>query len=237
MSYWIIIPDVHGRRFWKDAVRGHEEEKIVFLGDYVDPYGWEGITPDVALEGLKEIIAFKKAHPGNVTLLLGNHDLGYLDYGICTCRMSLRLHSEIQAVLEENLDLFDIVHVAEESTGEVLFSHAGIGESWLRRHGDLLGAPEAFRPERLNELLHSGERERQMLFEVLSDVSPYRGGKDPTGSPVWADLQEYLNGEKLIDGYIHTFGHTLGEGVRGVPDRGFCLDCARAFRVEVEEND
>ena len=75
MSYWIIIPDVHGRRFWKDAVRGHEEEKIIFLGDYVDPYGWEGITPDVALEGLKEIIAFKKAHPGNVALLLGNQDL------------------------------------------------------------------------------------------------------------------------------------------------------------------
>ena len=237
MTNWIIIPDVHGRRFWRDAVRGHEEEKIVFLGDYVDPYRFEGITPDEALEGLKDIIAFKKAHPENVTLLLGNHDLGYLDYGICTCRMSLRLHSEIQSLLEENLDLFDIVHVAKESTGEVLFSHAGIGESWLNRHEDLLGPPETFRPEQLNELLHGGEHDRQMLFWALSDVSQYRGGKDPTGSPVWADLQEYLNGEKLIDGYIHTFGHTLGEGVRGVPDRGFCLDCARAFRVEVEEND
>lgn len=237
MTNWIIIPDVHGRRFWRDAVRGHEEEKIVFLGDYVDPYRFEGITPDEALEGLKDIIAFKKAHPENVTLLLGNHDLGYLDYGICTCRMSLRLHSEIQSLLEENLDLFDIVHVAKESTGEVLFSHAGIGESWLNRHEDLLGPPETFRPEQLNELLHGGEHDRQMLFWALSDVSQYRGGKDPTGSPVWADLQEYLDGEKLIDRYMHTFGHTLGEGVRGVPDRGFCLDCARAFRVEVEEND
>ena len=26
----IIIPDIHGRSFWKDAVKGHENEKIIF---------------------------------------------------------------------------------------------------------------------------------------------------------------------------------------------------------------
>ena len=96
----IIIPDVHGRRFWRDAVKGHEEDKIVFLGDYVDPYEWEGITPGDAFLELKDIIAFKKAHPDNVTLLLGNHDLGYLDYAICTCRMSIALHGKIKRILK-----------------------------------------------------------------------------------------------------------------------------------------
>lgn len=235
MPNWIIIPDVHGRGFWREAVRGYGGEKTVFLGDYVDPYGWEGITPDEALEGLWDIIAFRKAHPDSVTLLLGNHDLGYLDYGICTCRMSLRLHRETRSLLEENLDLFDLVHVAKGSTGEELFSHAGIGESWLRRHGDLLGPPEAFRPERLNELLHGDGKERTRLYEALSDVSPYRGGNAPTGSPVWADLQEYLDGEKLLAGYMHTFGHTLGTGVRNIPDNGRCVDCARAFRIDADE--
>ena len=236
MANMIIIPDVHGRRFWRDAVKGHEEDKIVFLGDYVDPYEWEGITPGDAFLELKDIIAFKKAHPDNVTLLLGNHDLGYLDYAICTCRMSIALHGKIKRILKDNLDLFDLVHIADEPTGKILFSHAGIADSWVKKHADFLKDSEEFRPERLNELLHGDEAERDLLFLSLSEVSPYRGGSDKVGSPVWADVQEFLDGEKLIDGYLHMFGHTLHEGgVIGVPENGFCLDCGRAFILNQTE--
>lgn len=73
----IVIPDIHGREFWKEAVRGHEKESIVFLGDYVDPYTYEGIEQEKGLEMLEQVIEFKKDHMDNVTLLLGNHDLGY----------------------------------------------------------------------------------------------------------------------------------------------------------------
>ena len=40
----LIIPDVHGRSFWKKAIKKHFDEcdHVVFLGDYIDPYGWEG---------------------------------------------------------------------------------------------------------------------------------------------------------------------------------------------------
>lgn len=79
----IIIPDIHGRTFWKYAVKGRETEEIVFLGDYVDPYTeLEGIEPSKGLVALKEVIEFKKHHPENVTLLLGNHDLCY-NFPIC----------------------------------------------------------------------------------------------------------------------------------------------------------
>ena len=43
----LIIPDVHGRTFWhyaKDHV--DEYDKIIFLGDYLDPYRYEGITEE-----------------------------------------------------------------------------------------------------------------------------------------------------------------------------------------------
>ena len=63
MTKWIIIPDVHGRPFWRTAVKGQEGEKIIFLGDYVDPYDWEGILPGEAFKELKDIIEFKKEHP------------------------------------------------------------------------------------------------------------------------------------------------------------------------------
>lgn len=32
----LIIPDVHGRTFWKYAIDKYD--KVIFLGDYLDPY-------------------------------------------------------------------------------------------------------------------------------------------------------------------------------------------------------
>lgn len=235
MSKWIIIPDVHGRQFWRSAVRGHEEEKIIFLGDYVDPYAWEEILPGEAFKGLRDIIAFKKEHPDNVVLLLGNHDLGYLDPSICTCRRDSYRAEKIRREFEDNLDLFDIVHIEDVDGGKVLFSHAGIAENWIKHRSKLVGKMNGFRPEHLNEMLHGNQDERERLFLALADVSWYRGGLDKVGSPVWADVEEYLNGERLLGGYLHIFGHTLHEGGPiNVRNYGYCLDCARAFILDVE---
>lgn len=33
-----VIPDIHGRDFWHDIKKIEDYEKIIFLGDYVDPY-------------------------------------------------------------------------------------------------------------------------------------------------------------------------------------------------------
>ena len=33
----IIVPDVHGRDFWKQAINS-DADKIIFLGDYHDHY-------------------------------------------------------------------------------------------------------------------------------------------------------------------------------------------------------
>ena len=73
----LIIPDVHGRGFWKEAVRGENYEKIIFLGDYADPYDLEGIYDDMAIDNFESIIALKQQYPDKVVLLLGNHDLHY----------------------------------------------------------------------------------------------------------------------------------------------------------------
>lgn len=32
-----VIPDIHGRDFWHDIKKIEDYEKIIFLGDYVDP--------------------------------------------------------------------------------------------------------------------------------------------------------------------------------------------------------
>ena len=239
MKNCIIIPDVHGRRFWRKAIEGleapgHEEEKVVFLGDYVDPYPWEGILPGEAVKELEDIIAFKKRNPDRVVLLLGNHDMGYLDSYICSCRRDSIRAGRLKQLFEDNMDLFDMVHIDTDSDKKILFSHAGIGEGWVRRRQDIVcvdGHP--FHPERLNELLHGTKSERGQLFHALADASWYRGGSDPVSSPVWADVDEYRGGEPLLDGYYHVFGHTLHPGGPiYVGDKGVCLDCARAFVMD-----
>lgn len=72
-----IIPDVHGRTFWKE-INPDDADLIIFLGDYVDPYGDEGITPKMALDNLKELVNFYNKYKDKCVFLKGNHDYPYI---------------------------------------------------------------------------------------------------------------------------------------------------------------
>lgn len=231
---FIVIPDVHGRSFWRDAIKGREDERIVFLGDYLDPYSYEGFTHEEATQGLRDIIDFKRGHMDNVVLLLGNHDLGYLCKAVCECRMDYLREKENRALIEDNLELFDLTYEAPVGDMTVLFSHAGIHENWAKANRNLFGE-KPFAPSRLNEMLHSKEQ-WPVLWALLCQVSYIRGGNDYCGSPVWADAREYLESGDLLPGYLHVFGHTQHSGgailLEGHESLGWCADCARAFRLD-----
>lgn len=234
MDKIIVIPDVHGRSFWRDAVKGHEDWRIIFLGDYFDPYGFEGLSNGDAYRELLAILDFKKKHPDNVTLLLGNHDMGYLDRKICRVRMDYRHEMSNRQLLLDNLDLFDIVTVEKGAEKSFLFSHAGVRKAWVSANQGLLGEA-ASRPELLNDMLHDSQR-REALLEALSDVSYLRGGYDYAGSPIWCDVMEFARYGDFLPGYVQMFGHTLHEGgpylIRGAQGTGYCLDCREAFVLE-----
>lgn len=237
----IVIPDIHGREFWKQAIKGHENDSIVFLGDYVDPYPYEGLEPSRGLETLAQVIEFKKQHPDNVTLLLGNHDLGYLSRIVCECRMDYENEAAIRRLLFTNLDLFDLVHVVKGDNRRFLFSHAGVTLGWIEQRSEhLQGVTE--NPEILNEMLHDRSRLAR-LITLLCDVSYLRGGGMDWGSPVWADAGELSIRQDNIPGFIQIFGHTQGNRPVSMADgTALCLDCRRAFvldtasaRIDVEK--
>ena len=77
----LCIGDIHGRTFWKKAVEDNIDkvDKIIFIGDYLDPYPFEGITRKNAIRNFQEIIDFKSENKDKVILLLGNHDCPYID--------------------------------------------------------------------------------------------------------------------------------------------------------------
>ena len=45
MNKILVISDIHGRLFWKEAVEKYKDEvdRIIFLGDYLDRYENEDI--------------------------------------------------------------------------------------------------------------------------------------------------------------------------------------------------
>lgn len=191
----LIVPDVHGRTFWRRAKDlAKQYQKIIFLGDYLDPYGYEGITPDMALEEFKEIIEFKKKYPKKVTLLLGNHDLHYLfPYFIPSTRRNIFKVAEYQRMYEENRDLFTCFKMFRSFGHKWLFSHAGITQHWLRQNKISLSE---LLDKSLDELLdNKGIR----WGGLLEQISYHRGGNYRWGSPVWADIHEVQDDAAVLN--------------------------------------
>lgn len=204
----IIIPDIHGRSFWKEAVKGREEEDIVFLGDYVDCYSYEGISQIQTLENLKEIISFKKSHSGNVTLLLGNHDISYLDGAFPVSRHDFERHAEIQHLLTENLHLFGLCAFRTVGGRQFLFSHSLLNIHWLNLCCKAFSTPWVL-AETIPDLLNSFFwHHTDKMIPLLYMATKHRGGEDPFGSVVWSDVRESKNPEVFIPGVYSIFGHT-----------------------------
>lgn len=223
----LVIPDVHGRVFWKGAVEQYSDcRDIVFLGDYHDPYPRERIPIQDSLENFREIIKFARAH-SNVTLLLGNHDLHYLcDFGE-TCRMDFNNYEQIKALILDNIDLFKIIHHIDINGQRVVFTHAPILVEWLHH----LDAPGDITQLGLllNQLPKQAADKPDTLLQWFNFVSSYRGGCDRFGSPVWADMRE-AKGYLIQTADYSIFGHTqLTEAV--ITRTWANLDCRRAFLV------
>lgn len=224
----IIIPDIHGRSFWKESLQTYLDYPIVFLGDYVDPYRNEGITDGDALANFKEIIAYAKEH-NNVTLLLGNHDIHYLLPGIEFSRYSRQFCREIRQLIEDNMEMFSLAHHIRNNDTDIVFSHAGILSLWLERKGlRNMGAKE------ICKHLKAHIKDEGYLYNLADEVSAYRGGWSGSPSPIWADVRDHLDEESPSE-FFQIFAHTqLTEHI--VTEHWACLDCREAFILKGDCN-
>lgn len=246
----IIIPDVHGRNFWKDAVVQYKNTGalIIFLGDYMDPYPSEKIRFDQAYENFKDIIEFKKNDPEHVILLIGNHDLHYITNSD-KCRSSRYdyLHNfEICELFKQNLGLFKLMHVLDTASGKkYVFSHAGITRNWLDKYSKNLGIDrgndiselytakfsDVIGSLKINELF-ADDKTREDVITALSAISYRRGGYDEFGSMIWEDVLAFIT-QKTEEDVIQIFGHTQ---LKDVPiNRNglwYDLDVRRGFMIK-----
>ena len=218
MSKILIIPDVHGRTFWQYAKEYIDKyDKVIFLGDYLDPYPHEEISFTDSVLNFGDIIRFKSENKEKVVLLLGNHDMHYVDTDFMDCsRLNYIRRSEMNELYSMFHDYFQLIHIYEGC----LFSHAGVYEDWLKEYNLTIG-----------DLQWAGFLdEHQCSLEAISSL---RGGWNSVGSCVWADIRESLN-HKLIDGYYQIVGHTQLSENPYITDKIACLDVRKCFELDTD---
>ena len=208
----LIIPDVHGRDFWMEPCSHVDEfDKIIFLGDYHDPYSWE-VSQDTSRHRLRDsLLPFVQQFPDKVVCLFGNHDGNYL-VGDMADRVDYWHKREIREYMEK----MNIKLIHQE--GKYLFSHSGVLPAWLKA----------------NDLTLHDLNNLPFDHQALMQVSPYRGGWSEAGSCVWGDVREYAMKEHIPDIY-QIFGHTqLSEDAVIMKDWAD-LDCRKAFTLIDDE--
>ena len=233
----IIIPDIHGLNFWKEAVAGREEGIIVFLGDYLDPYP-DDFPDKTAVEiweqtwnNFNDIIEFKKKHPSNVVLLLGNHDLHYIYPKMDdSSRYDYERAAQIKEKFNENKDIFLLAYERTINGKRFIFSHAGIHKLWT---ADWFGS--SVTDKNVVDYMNNGFLTNDpSLPRALDQYSTYRGGWESYGSMVWADVREWWSEKPHPSSFgdVQVFGHTqLNDKPINFWNTYYDLDVRRGFLI------
>lgn len=235
---YLIIPDVHGRDFWREPVKKVLENTnahIVFLGDYTDGYPneWEHSFDyqQHTVDNFKEIIELKKQNPRRMTLLIGNHDCGYaIGDDICSSRMDRSHRRELENLFSDNKELFQIAEECNIAGRHIIFSHAGILKGWAK----LVWGDEAENPSFnvVDQLNNAWLTDHYGILDALGDYDIYRGwGGFKYGSPIWSDIRSWVRVTPEETYGFNIVGHTQLER-QLVLDTIADLDCRKAFYLD-----
>ena len=223
MNDILLIPDIHGRTFWRDAIENTSWSHVVFLGDYTDPYPYEGISPEEAHNNFIDILHYTVDHRDQTTLLLGNHDMHYKSQVFRELaqgsRYSYKLAKRYEYLFDTFSGFFSMAYDVEYDGVKCLITHAGVVPGWYQRHAKLIGELNAVNLNRLTESYEG--------MAALSEIGSIRGGLDPCGGPLWADCNEMAP----MDGApFQIFGHTQSlDGQPVVTPHFACIDTHRAY--------
>lgn len=200
----IALGDTHGRENWKAITRKNDFDKVIFIGDYFDSH--EGVSPKQQKENFKDIIAFKKANPNKVILLIGNHDFQYLKTSNETYSQFQPLHkADIQGLLHKAIDenLMQMCYAYKD----ILFTHAGVTKTWCKANNvDLSNIQQS-----INDLF----KNKPNAFRFTSGKNGNRNGDDITQSPIWVRPKS-LYMDKIPNYTWQACGHTTMDTIAGL---------------------
>ena len=235
----LLIPDIHGRIFWKEALEYYSKEKypnltIVFLGDYVDPYEFEGVSRQDAIDNFQEIINVTK-NDSRIHLLIGNHDMHYWYDASYKSRCDFKNYEKIKKMFLDNFDMFNIAYEEIINGEKFLYTHAGVSAFWLS-HLQFIGKitvenNKKIRIDQFGNKVKQISDEQLPFAQMLETMTPdadklnkmksnfqgqanlwmaswARGGEYQNGSCIWEDWSEWQYENMEISGFWQIFGHS-----------------------------
>ena len=243
----LFVPDIHGRDFWRKSVLNTLEKsnaKIVFLGDYIDPYEDDFIEQMEAdskfdyrkysIDVLNDIIDLKYKYPDRIILLQGNHDTGYsIGKDICESRRDYLNAATITEIFRENWDKFQLAYEETINGVHFVFSHAGISTDFMEKYYNVTEKDKMV--DFLNNIWLTKEK-----LHFLGVYDNYRGyGGTEWASPIWADIRQMskLTKENTV-GDFQIVGHTqlINDGTPYISDYIGDFDCRECFYIDDKGN-
>jgi hypothetical protein len=257
----LTIPDLHGRKFWRESISNNAEnvDKVIFLGDYLDPYPNEikkypetmecsdFYDSESLLKILEDIISLKKDNPTKYILLTGNHSDSYIwsNFEAAT-RTDKYNWSKYHNFFKDNLKHFNLAYIQDD----VIFTHAGITKNWSEKFlYDYMEYDEGAELENDSSIFETAivlkdtplEDFNRYYIDAISEISYLRGGPNMNGSCEWADILEHIDlhqteaQEKIVpigeNRLYQVFGHTQLEKPL-INDKWACLDCRKSFIID-----
>ena len=204
-----VVPDLHGRTCWQTPAQAFldahgPDDRVVFLGDYVDSFD---VSHEQQLNNFTDVLAFKKAHPRRVVLLLGNHCFQYRYLGVVKLfGFNEDLYPALHVLYKLHAEFFQVAYQVHRT----LFVHAGITQHWLDLHAEKIrqqrqdleaAGHSAQLADVLNALLRSPGGPA-----LLWEVGEEHGGSAPFDGPVW--VRPGPLEASLPTGLTQVVGHT-----------------------------
>lgn len=224
----IAVGDVHGRRFWEEVAEKEDNwNRFVLIGDYFD--SWD-ISNEDQIVNFQDIMKFKESNIDKVVCLIGNHDEHYFPFmGNSGTSGYQGNHSIVLGhLLMTYLPNMQVAH----SEGNLLFSHAGIGETWLENNRyDELEEVE-YTADSISQRVEDIWKFKPLKFKFGAGFDPTISERlSPTGdnigqTPLWIRPQSLKRDSKNIakSGVIQVVGHTTMDGIVNLEDKYFFID-------------
>jgi len=189
----LTIGDLHGLDCWK-KVSPENYDLIVFVGDYVDSFT---VSDEDILRNFREIIQFRLDWPEKIVLLLGNHEIGYINPYYRCSGYRYTLEAEVRAIYKKHSQLFRVAHQWEN----YLWTHAGIQQEYYRKN--IL--PKVIDSD--ENLAATLQRLFSEKYAPLFEVGYERGGmRNEIGGPFWIDRHALV--KNPLQGFDQVVGHT-----------------------------
>lgn len=198
----ISIGDIHGENIWKLVVSQHlNADKYIFQGDYFDSFN---IGIDEQIKNFQKIMKFKDKNKEKVICLMGNHDFHYWPKVKETYsgyqHKSANIITNLLSTYKDNLQMA----YAQEN---ILFSHAGVGETWLKENSPKFADFSEYIAENIAETVNDIWKNKPLSFSFNGFNNT---GDDITQTPIWIRpislIKDSNNFKKA--GIIQIIGHT-----------------------------